>query len=151
MAESALINNTVQLSISEESPYIEGIAGEDTIAPGHLMKLNADGTYVRHNDADGAAEPLFAVENIYKGEGPEFLVYPYNTGDRVLMRLCRPGDILLAFLEALQSVTPTDYLVSNGNGNLIPPTAPEPGSIIGSPVESVSTGPIGTRIKIYII
>ena len=62
-------NNTVQLKVSETSPYFEGNA-TSSFSPGELCQLNFIVTpfqYEHHNDDGGAAEKLFAVENIYSG------------------------------------------------------------------------------------
>lgn len=104
-------NNTIQLSVGASSPYIEAIAG-NTILPGQLLQFTSIGTVIQHNVAVGPAERLFAVENVYRGGTIEDYYY---AGDTVLIRVCRPGDIILAWLTSnLASLPAGEYMHSHG-------------------------------------
>jgi hypothetical protein len=136
-------NNTIGISISSTSPYIEGIVnGAEPVMPGEILQLQPDGTYAAAPIADTPSQRNFATENVYSG-GTIDDVYLQNS--RIMIRSCRGGDIVLAWLAPGQTVLVGDWL------------APEAGS--GSLVNSViwpvaiameSLSPVGTRARIVV-
>jgi hypothetical protein len=112
-------NNTIALKISPNSPYIEATA-VTAITPGKLCLLSgAAGNARVHNDAEGPGERLFAVENIYKGQT---INDDYEIGSRVMLRICRPGDLVLAWWTGVSEPELGFVLTSDGAGNLKEPT-----------------------------
>jgi len=88
------------------------------ITPGMLCERTATNTVQPHSSAAGVASPIFAVENAIIGRGKEI---PYTVdGEAVLLAFCRPGDSVLALLEAgAGNVTVIGTLLnSNGAGLL---------------------------------
>jgi len=100
--------------IGEPGRYEEAIAAVALI-PGQLGKLNADGALIAHDVAGGPAESIFTLEDALQGKTID---NPAVVGETTPYIIASKGDVIYAFLEAGQSVTPADYLASAGNGNL---------------------------------
>lgn len=134
-------NNTIALNISGSSPYIEGIA-RAVISPGMLLKRPV---FVPHNNEEAAAEPIFAVENIYEGLTIDD---DYAIGSIVYARVCRPGDIILAYIGGVFPSVTGASLDSNGDGSLRVIATPAPGAIIAKAlILAVSGSRAPVRIK----
>lgn len=85
------------------------------ITPGHLVKQNTVGKLIKHDTEGGYAEAAFAVEDALQGKTIDDA---YVTNAQAFFVLPGKGDVVYAFLEAGESVTPADFLTSAGNGNL---------------------------------
>jgi hypothetical protein len=110
-------NNTIALQVSRGSQYLELIA-EEAIVPGMLIKqtqVAAESKAIKHDTADGLAENLFAVENVYYGK----TIYDvYDIDSRVMIRSLRSGDVVLAWVGAGVALTFGEFLGSFGDGTL---------------------------------
>ena len=107
-------NNTIALKISPNSQYIEYFSGT-TISPGMLVEYQENGFVYPHTFPGGAAERLFVMENGYKGLG---IMDDYLADERVMLRLCRPGDIILCLYSEPNELWPGQMLSSVGDGTL---------------------------------
>lgn len=115
--------------------YLESVA-EEIISPGHLVKRSATGGVVRHNESHGIAQVMIAIEDQYRGYDIDL---DYAPGDVVNIRLCLPGDRVLAIVTAGPTYQVGQYLVSEGNGRLRSPIfAPGDDGIIGCVVEEIT-------------
>lgn len=133
-------NNTIALKISPESPYFEGeLLPGQSIKPGMLCwiaPLDPD-KYEAHSQDGWEAERLFAVENGYEGKE---INDTYSDGERVYMRYCRPGDLVLAKYGAIGvTCNKGNKLVSKGDGTLrewVP--GDRVGSIVGVALQDIT-------------
>jgi len=85
------------------------------VTPGDLLDLDSDGYYVPHAGANLVASAIFALEEDLVGESIDT---NYASGDTTRGYYAQPGDEIFAWLKNGESVTPADYLVSGGAGNL---------------------------------
>ena len=148
-------NNTIQISVSEFSPYVEGICytGGD-ILPGYLLRFapvvigsNFDEYYDRHSISEGPAQKLFAIENPYHGDD---ISATYVEGDRMRIRNCRGGDRILAWVDGTEQIEPGYLLVSNGSGEL--KLAPVGNiNVVAVSLESIPVGPVSVRCAIVVV
>lgn len=92
----------------------EGVA-DGTITPGMLIQLDAAGHVVPHNTATGPAEYAFALEDALQGRT---IADNYVSGELVQIGQQQPGDVIYAWLRAGETVTPADFLTSDGTGRL---------------------------------
>lgn len=155
--QPAIQNNTIQLSVSECSPYVEGIwDGTASAGPGTLVYLydtldeNDTGLewYRPHGMASGAALSTFLTENVYSGGNIYTL---YAPDDKVMIRHFRSGDRILAFVgDDAGTIDRGTPLVSAGDGSLRP--APSVAGIIAFNLFPVSgTGPPIVPILAHVI
>ncbi|MCK5018786.1 MAG: hypothetical protein KAS32_17115 [Candidatus Peribacteraceae bacterium] len=107
-------NHTIKLQVSTYSPVVELMATA-TIKTGMLLKQEANDTVIPHVDILGPGQALFAVENELGGKDIDT---DYTSGQRVMCRVARPGDVVLCWLATNQDVTVGDYLASAGGGYL---------------------------------
>jgi len=138
-------NNTIGITISSTSPYIEGIVnGADTIMPGEILQLMSDGTYAAPTVVDTPTQRNFATENVYSG-GTIDDVYLQNS--RIMIRSCRGGDIVLAWLAPAETAPIGAFLAAEAaTGSLVVRTT-EPFPIAVA-MEAVTSG--GTRARIVV-
>lgn len=90
-------NNTIVLRATNESKYLEGVAGE-VIYPGRFVKWVGSDTVMLDDGgivlaSSGSLKTHIAVENKFDGSTIET---PYEIGSRVMVRVCLPGDLVLA-------------------------------------------------------
>lgn len=132
-------NNTIQLDISTDSKYLEAICdlvAPAVIWPGMILTYTSAGGVVPHGTAQGPQEGLFAVENPYDGGD---IHIEYLEAERVMIRQCRRGDVVLAILANGESVLLGAALSSNGTGYMEPAAvAPLGGSVVGIANEAVN-------------
>src|ERR1043166_898480 len=71
------------------------------ITPGHLVEINA-GLLRKHATADGNASPAFAREELTPNRTvtTQAIDTPYPSGDTVQWMICRPGDLVYAWVPA---------------------------------------------------
>lgn len=134
----------------------EGVAG-GAITPGHLIAFDASGDLVVHATAGGDAQPRFAIEQEFIGDG---ITDAYADDDQVQYVLARPGDEIYAILTTSQTIKKGDPLESTGDGTLKKHTAQavnEAGSatftsyvdaIVAYALEDVTTTSATSRIKV---
>jgi len=85
------------------------------IKPGMLLAQNADGAVIPHSGAAGPAERAFALEDALQGRTIDT---DYAVGELVGFVLCKPGDVVYAYLSGGEKVNPSSFLNSNGDGTL---------------------------------
>lgn len=108
--------STVRLKPSQAVHYNEARAA-GAITPGHLIKHDANNKVVVHATAGGAAEKLFATEdvNILRGKTIDDA---FATNDLVSYIPADNGDEIYAWLKGAQNVAAGDLLASAGDGTL---------------------------------
>lgn len=126
--------------------FEEGTAA-GTITPGHLVAQDSSGNYVVHPAADGPAEKLFALEDALQGKT---ISDDYSSGDRVFMVVAAPGDIVYAWLSGGESVTPNEYLASNGDGTLKVSTT-NPIAVALESVDASDSNDVNERVRVRIL
>lgn len=142
-------NNTIQLDISESSPRLEVEAGVETIVPGMLVEFWSPNKVKRHSVANGTVAKMFAVENVYMGGAIDDA---YALGDKVMIRFCRPGDLVLGWIADGMDMSQGEFLASNGDGMLqqASPGVTTPGSVVGVSFKNlVAVG--DTRFPFYVV
>lgn len=134
----------------------EAVAG-GAITPGHLVIFDSSGDLVVHATEGGDAQPRFAVEQEFIGDG---ITDAYADDDQVQYVVARPGDEIYAILAASQVVAKGDALSSKGDGTLkkhAPQSINEAGSatvtvqadaIVAYAIEAVTTTDAVARIKV---
>ena len=113
MVSPSIVNNTITLTVSKTSPYMEGLAGVD-LYPGMLVKLGSEAQY-RPPVADWYTMPLFVVENPYEGKS---ITSVYEQDENVMMRVGRSGDVFLSKITGIWNPT-ISYgmsLMTDGSG-----------------------------------
>lgn len=148
MANSnSILNNTIELHVSNTSPHVEGIvAPTNTVYPGMLCQYSGVGI-APYAVAGDRSETLIAVENGYSG-GTIFS--PYEEETRVMMRIMRPGDIFLTYVtdEASSSILAGGSIVSDGAGWFkVKTLATEVAVAISLETVSLSDFPRWTRVR----
>lgn len=119
------IHNTVQVAVTSSSKHLEGILAVADAFPGFLVeRTNNRSTFRPHSTAQGVAQPLIVIENIY--EGKTFVGNntgasdPYYIGEHIYIRYARPGDVFLCVAGA--AVNFGAFIASNGAGRFITAT-----------------------------
>lgn len=137
--------------------FEEGYAAS-TIKPGQLIKLTTDsGTdnetkgrrLIPHGTVGGSAERAFALEDALQGKTIDD---NYSSGDLVYYILAEVGDVVYAWLEPGESVTPADFLQSAGNGNLEKVTSTN--ARLAVPLETVDnteSEAVAVRIRVRLL
>ncbi len=94
-----LSENTIQLDVSHSSPYLEGYAWAP-IYPGQFVQQNIGTVVDRYQsyltdtiELKHWGERIIAIENVHEGKT---IHDPYEDGERVMMRVLRPGDMVLS-------------------------------------------------------
>lgn len=125
-------------------------AAGSSIVPGDLVELTAAGTVQEHSTADGATQKAIALTNLANASTIDDA---YAVGETVRFGYAHSGQIAYMTLAASQTATRLTPLVSNGDGTLkiatVSATTLE-GSIVGWPVEPVTTTGATARIKVRI-
>ncbi len=125
----------------------EELVAAAIITPGMLVGMDADGAGVPHASAGDPAEKLFATEDALQGRG---IGTNYAVGDRVGLVVAETGDVVYGWLADGESVTPADFLTSNGDGSLKKATSGD--YLIGVPLEamdlSASSNAAADRIRV---
>lgn len=85
------------------------------IRPGDLIDVNSSGKVVKHPTAGGWAEKAFALEDALQGRSIDD---NYAADELVSFTICKPGDIVYAWLSGGEVTTLDDFLTSNGDGAL---------------------------------
>jgi len=131
------------------------VTAGQTITPGHLVKLQSDGTVRSHNAAGQAAERAFAVEDDLQGKT---ITDAYAAGTPCQYNVCQPGDLVYAPILNGENISKGDFLESGGNGELQKYSADSagvveyPSSIVAVALEaldlsgSVNAGRIQARV-----
>lgn len=107
--------NTVILKPTRLSDRYDEARAAGTIKPGHLIKHDANGAVVVHSAAGVAAELMVAIEDSFQGKTIDD---NYVATDLVRFHRCQDGDEMYMLLANNQSVNPTSFLTSNGDGTL---------------------------------
>lgn len=146
-----MADNTIVLkglNVAGQRREGEAATGQ-TPLPGHLLDRNASGELIVHAGLGLRASRLFAVENDMVGDGIDDA---YAAGDRVQYHAAVPGDVIYAVLADAQSVDPTDWLVSNGDGTLIAATTEvNDETLVARALETVVTSGATARIKVEVV
>ena len=94
----SLANNTITVTVSKESPYVEAFGSED-LYPGMMVDLASTNEYrVAPTGVTLWTFPMFVVENPYWGKS---ITSVYLTGERLMLRVPRRGDIILTKVSAI--------------------------------------------------
>ena len=136
------------------------------ITPGMLLEVAAATTVQAHSTAGGSVLPMFAIENALEGQDMD---ENYVASNKIQVFIPGRGDQVYAILADDNSVTPGDFLESNGAGllqkyaddsttvdvvsNRIVGVALETLDLTGDSSAESSASPIGVnkRIKVRII
>lgn len=117
------------------------------ITPGHLIEKDASGEWIVHGTAGGVHERTFAIEDAMRGAT---IATAYADNDFLRFWRFLPGDEVMAWLKAEESVVIDDNLISGGDGTLIKAT----GTIqqyVGKALQLLDlTGGSATRIKVQL-
>lgn len=119
------------------------------ITPGMLITQDNAGKVVAHGTAGGWAEKNFAVEDALQGKTIDDA---YASGDRVSSVLCKPGDVVLAWLSGGENADTSEFLTSNGDGTLKVATSTD--IRIAVPLENVDasdSADVNERIRVRIL
>lgn len=94
----------------------EMVAGAASIKPGYLVMQNAAGAAVVHDTEGGLAEAMFAMEDALQGNTVDTA---YTNGNIMTLILPVKGSVVNVIIEAGQSISIGDKLMSRGNGKLV--------------------------------
>jgi hypothetical protein len=123
-------------------------AADATIKPGHLITLDGNGDWIRHNVTSSASFPaIFALEREEMGQGIDVL---YAEGDYVKAGHFPPSTRVNALIASGEDIAKGQKLESAGNGTL---RAFSSGYAIAVATFAVdnSAGPADARISATII
>lgn len=133
---------------------IEEYIAADTIKPGYLLALDADGKVEPHGVAGGIALAMFALEDELRGLSIDDSIAAANP---VQCWVAQRGEQVYARLDDGEDATCGDFMVSAGDGTLkvYDEASDEAGWIVAQALEDVDlTGsalPAGDFIKVVII
>jgi len=124
------------------------------ITPGHLVEINA-GLLRKHATADGNASPAFAREELTPNRTvtTQAIDTPYPSGDTVQWMICRPGDLVYAWVPAsAAAIVAGDFLASNGDGTLHKAVTGSTflEAIVATAAEAVNNSAVGTPSRIRV-
>ena len=83
------------------------------VRPGDLIDVASTGKVIKHPTAGGWAEKAFALEDALQGRDIDT---NYAADELVSFTICKPGDIVYAWLSGGEVTTLDDFLTSNGDG-----------------------------------
>lgn len=132
-------------------PRTEEAIAAGTITPGMLIMLQSTGKVVAHNDLGGIAERAFATEDALQGRTIDD---DYAATERVNFALCKPGDVVYAWLAGGYISAIGDHLVSNGDGTLSPAGSGGYAQIVAVALEVVDgtdSESVKSRMKVRIL
>lgn len=145
-------NNTIALQVSNNGGYYEAYCYDDDIMPGMLLSRLANNFVTPHPVSGGPAEKMFAVEAGYHGRG---ISDAYVQNERVYTRICRPGDVVLAWLQGAAPMLMGIFLMSNGlgayDGYLIAAGGTDVGGIVAVLLEDYTEEPNPARRMVQIV
>lgn len=98
-----------------EGTSIEKAAAAATIYPGYLCELNSSDQLAIHSTSGGTQSSIVAIEDELQGKE---ISQNYASGDIVLARVLRPGDVALMVVADGQNISIGEYVDSNGDGTL---------------------------------
>lgn len=117
---NADLHHTICLDVGSTSPYLEMESGTATpIRPGYLLHQQLETEKVTISTlGEPRPEKLFAVENPYSGKT---VSDTYAQDERVMLRICRPGDVVFGWLSELEvgALSAGDFFMDGGNGGLV--------------------------------
>lgn len=147
-----MANNTIQVSVSSSSKFLEGIVNTGvTIAPGELVNLTSAGTYTNVFASavwDYTATPIVAIENLEYGKDIDDT---YLAGERLYMRYLRPGDVGWLWLTTSSTASIGSFLVPDTTGELsVKADLTTSEYFFGISLEAVTTTATRARIKVRI-
>ena len=104
--------------IHSKGPYCqeEYKANSALIYPGYLLRLDANGEVLPHDNSGAVCEAIFAVEDALQGKAVDTI---YADDSIVTVILPGKGSVVNAMIEADEDVAIGDGLMSNGNGKLV--------------------------------
>ena len=90
------------------------------LTPGELVAIEGDGELEPHGTANGAAQPMFCVENPYADPGSSAAIDTDYAADVTARYVyAQRGDLVYAFIKASETlVEGASYLGSDGAGAL---------------------------------
>ena len=113
----SLENNTILLSVSASSPYIEGYqaASIPSLQSGMFTRIDILGTYRWLDDGTSNVgySTIVIYENIYEGKT---IHGTFAAGEKLMMRYLRPGDVVLTKISDATTVKPSLQLIPDGAG-----------------------------------
>lgn len=117
------------------------------IRPGDLVRLTSTDKVQKHGTADGAAVPMFALEDALQGNGIDD---NYAADDLVSLGIQVPGDIVYGWLSGGENASIGSLLTSNGDGALKVGTS----NVVAVALEAVNasdSNDVDERIRILIL
>ena len=90
--------------------------GEASMYPGMLVYESAAGVASLHAVSGGNAAAMFLIEDALQGKE---IGTVFTADQRCQVAHCQPGDEVNAWLADGESVSIGDYLISDGNGDLL--------------------------------
>lgn len=94
---------------------IERLAAAATIYPGFLCELNSSDQLAVHSVSGGSQSSIVALEDENRGRE---IGTAYGSGNVVVARALRPGDVALMVIADGQNISIGEYVDSNGDGTL---------------------------------
>jgi hypothetical protein len=91
-------------------------ANSALIYPGFLLEIDANGEVIPHATEGGTAEAIFAAEDALQGNTVSTI---YADDSIVTCIIPNKGSVVNALIEAGQSISIGDKLMSRGNGKLV--------------------------------
>jgi len=141
-------NTPKRIHLRGDPQFEEALAG-GAITPGMLLAREADGDVIVHATAGGWTEKAFATEDALQGKTVDDA---YASGARVSFVICKPGDIVYAWLSGGENADQSEFLTSNGDGTL--KVASSTDIRIATPLENVDASDsanVDERIKVRIL
>lgn len=140
--------------LSGNPQYPQQALSSGTMTPGDLINVSTTGALVKHATAEGNAIPAFADVNVTpdRETTTQAIDVPYASGETVKWIICRPGDMVYAWLPAAAAaIVAGDFLASNGDGSLRKlGTATNSEAVIGQAAESVNNSTGASRVRIRV-
>lgn len=134
--------NTILLKAENHAFSYDEARAAGAITPGMLLRRTATGTLLAHDDANGHAIPLVALENRIGGT----ISTAYASGDLVHFHKCQPGDELYMILVSGENAFLGAFLSSDGTGKLQVTTGTN--WAIFEAVEDVDASAADARIRV---
>lgn len=150
----ATANKTIVLRGNRNAYHEEALA-VGIFSPGHLLKTDSAGKFLKQTTAGDFSEKLFAKEDAYQGKT---IADAYAVGDLAFAHIAQPGDIVNALLKPGVSYAVGDELINAGDGTLMKRSAAASAAVvkqvIGKLTEAVNlsaTGAVAAHgaVRIY--
>lgn len=143
-------NNIIDLDVNAVAKRLEAIASAIT-TPGRLMRIQSNGEFAPNTG--GPTQPVEKVFALHDWMQGKTIDDDYAVGDRLRMLVPLPGDTVLGWLDAGQTVVIGDFLAGGITGGLVikpePPT--DTNIVVGVALDAFTTPGSDVRIRVRII